>query len=139
MIATRYEVWFTHLLYFAPELLAGGAISAMRFEQGLQYAIRSKVSLMRLATIVDVADMATIVNKDLEESKMPSKSRSRVDGDHQRSIRRAIFSHHSLIIEDSPKNNLSSTRGHSHINNLLFVQLCGGRRFILYLWMDVPY
>lgn len=61
MTIVEYEIKFTKLSYFAPELVATEEMKAKQFLKGLRPDIRLGVRPLRLETYSDIVSMAQVI------------------------------------------------------------------------------
>ena len=81
----QYEVKFTELSHFAPQLIVTEEEKALKFQDGLKPYLKNKISILKLSVYSKVVDRALIAKKDNEELhqyREQQRKRNRNDGAH---------------------------------------------------------
>ena len=69
MTVTQYENKFVELLKFVPAVTNNPVDQAKRFERGLRYDIRIRLSVLKIRDVHELYERVQLVEQDLNESK----------------------------------------------------------------------
>ena len=91
LIVAQYEVKFTELSCFTPQLIATDEEKALKFQDGLKPYLNNKISILKLGVYLEVVDRSLIAEKDNEELhqyREQQRKRNRSDGAHGNQVQK---------------------------------------------------
>lgn len=83
LTVAEYESKFTELSRFVPSLVAEEEDRVLKFQEGLRFAIREKIAVLRLRTYADVVDRALIAEREISMARKDNGTYEK-SGEHYR-------------------------------------------------------
>ncbi|XP_026419874.1 uncharacterized protein LOC113315839 [Papaver somniferum] len=78
MTVAQYQAKFEELSRFAPHLVENEELKAFKFQEGLKPSIKSRLSVLKITSYIEIVERAMIAERDLEEA---ARIRERHAGD----------------------------------------------------------